>query len=145
MTMWQHGSYDIIVRSNVLYLKFWGSSNKEAVEAFDEEYRRLITPQTDKPWAAFVDFTEWELVTPEAMPRIQEHIAWCVDHNQRAGVYLVKESVLFIELLSQMAKNVKFPPDYHFLRTESFEEAESWLKDLNYDFNIATAKSLTFR
>jgi len=140
--MKQHGSFALYTEENVLYLKCSGCWNAETTQAFDEKYRTLVNSIIDQPWAAFCDLTEWELSTPDCVPIMNRHMQWCVDHNQRAGVYLIGDSSLFISQLTQMSMGLTIPNEYKFLRTKSVESADHWFNKLNYKFNKTIPETL---
>lgn len=66
-----HGSYDIKLDGQVMYLYIKGTWNLETALAYQKDVHQLAKRLPDSPWVTITDINEWDLFTPDCKPIIE--------------------------------------------------------------------------
>lgn len=67
-----HGTFNIELRDDIVFVDMIGAWNIETAIAFSDEIKEIIKPIFGRPWAALTHMEEWELCTPDCESVIVE-------------------------------------------------------------------------
>lgn len=89
-----HGSWKLsVVCNDTMLVRVFGAWNKEASEAFADEFKQISRPLIDKPWALVVCMQYGELVVPEAISVLEALNQWAINNNCRREANVVKYQI----------------------------------------------------
>lgn len=122
----EHGSFTIEVKDQTIVVKCFDAWNSETVIRLCKEYKEHVNTISDKPWGCLVDFTYWELSTPDMWEKIDELNEWGNANNQKYEVVICSLSIqrTLMEASHEVLTNVetKF--------CENLAQAYDWLESV---------------
>lgn len=122
----EHGSFTIEVKDQTIVVNCFDSWNSETVIRLCKEYTEHVNTISDKPWGCLVDFTYWELSTPDMWEKIDELNEWGNVNNQKYEVVICSLSIqrTLMEASHEVLTNVetKF--------CENLAQAYDWLESV---------------
>lgn len=124
--MLEHGSFDMKIIDQTLVVRCFDSWNNETVLRMCKEYREHVNKINDKPWACVVDFTQWELSTPEMWTHIDELNEWGNSHKQKYEAVVCSSSVQ--KFLMEKSHDVLTNVEANFF--ENLTQAYEWLESV---------------
>jgi len=131
--MLEHGTFEMTVVEQTLVVKCFDAWNIETVVRMCAEYKEHVNKICDKPWACLVDFTHWELSTPEMWAHIDELNEWGNIHNQKYEVVVCSSAVQ--HYLMENSHEVLTNVESRFY--DDLAQAHQWLESLGvYKTNI---------
>lgn len=124
--MREHGSFKISIIEQTLIVKCFDAWNVETVISMCKEYQKQVSNIYDKPWACLVDFTQWELSTPDMWDYIDELNEWGNIHNQKYEAVVCNSSLQ--QYLMENSHEVLTNVEAKFF--DSLEDAHQWLTSI---------------
>lgn len=127
--MRQHGEYHIEWREPILWVRYQGTWNVQAVEALHAEVRSFWTQDPQRRWAMLTDAREWEGGTPEVFARWWDFFTDAVAHGLDAVSDVLPSSfhALLVRDLAERAQAIT-----RFQHSASVQEAQAWLASQGY-------------
>ena len=124
--MQEHGSFNMKIAKQTLVIKCFDAWNKETVLRMCKEYKELVNTINAKPWACLVDFTHWELSTPEMWGYIDDLNEWGNNHNQKYEAVVCSSSLQ--QYLMEKSHDILTNVEAKFC--ESVNQAYDWLESV---------------
>jgi hypothetical protein len=124
--MQEHGSFELKVKNKTLISTLFGAWNYETTIRYSKECKQLVDNLTDEPWGSLVDFTEWELATPDILEVVDELNAWASINNLKYEVVICSLS-LQQQLMEQYQESLT-SVETKFVK--NLEQAYEWLKSM---------------
>ena len=121
-----HGSYDIKIRGEIFFVRFFQTWNQEGAKAFFESYKKVILEQNLERFGVLGDLRRFEGGHPDSMPVCTDIAQWCFDHGQVARAQLVDTSLIDYMMQQPTLGKELFP-----IRTfDKKDQALDWLTSL---------------
>jgi hypothetical protein len=124
--MQEHGSFELKVKNKTLISTLFGAWNYETTIRYSKECKQLVDNLTDEPCGSLVDFTEWELATPDILEVVDELNAWASINNLKYEVVICSLS-LQQQLMEQYQESLT-SVETKFVK--NLEQAYEWLKSM---------------
>ncbi len=124
--MLEHGSFEMKIIEQTLVIKCFDAWNIQTVKRMCKEYKEHINKISDKPWACIVDFTQWELSTPDMWGYIDELNEWGNNNNQKYEAVVC--SLLIQKDLMESSHEVLTNVEAKFF--DHLTQAYDWLESL---------------
>lgn len=124
--MLEHGSFRMEINAQTLIIRCYGAWNIQTVIRMCQEYREHVNRISDSPWACLVDFTQWELSTPEMWEHIDELNEWGNANNQKFEAVVCSLSIQ--QHLMEISHDVLTNVDARFF--DNLTQAYEWLEEV---------------
>ncbi|NOY89387.1 MAG: hypothetical protein GXO93_08390 [FCB group bacterium] len=132
-------SIDINVKNHILFSKIYGLWKLETAEAYCDEFKKVVKPLLNEPWAKLIDLTNWKTSYPEVNNVIGDLNRWCRAHKMKWAVYIIDNPVSFPHLM-QMFDSGEYRDIARTFRTRA--EAEKFLKEQGFDLRTVKGEQL---
>jgi len=143
MTKWHFQfNIDIDATNHLVYVKIYGIWREDTANSYHEEFKKEVTPITDKPWARLVDLSNWKTASDEVISVIGEHIQWCTDHNCVFAAYIIDNPITYGQLMEMVEKGQAKETSKTF-RTRA--EAEKFLQDQGFTIGVSKDDKTIFK
>ncbi|RHW75395.1 STAS/SEC14 domain-containing protein [Colwellia sp. RSH04] len=124
--MLEHGSFSMEINAQTLIIRCYGAWNIQTVIRMCQEYKEHVNSISDSPWACLVDFTQWELSTPEMWEHIDELNEWGNANNQKFEAVVCSLSIQ--KHLMEISHDVLTNVDARFF--DNLTQAYEWLDEV---------------
>lgn len=121
-----HGSFDLDVRGEVLFVTLEGSWNLEQVKKFFGAYKPFVLGQGLEKFGVVSDFRNLEGATPDAIAFFEEVTAWAKEQGQVARAQVLN-SALREYIVNQATKSRDI---FQIQSFDNREEALDWMVSL---------------
>lgn len=93
---------DVDLDNRVIYSKIYGVWRATTARSYHEDYKEEAVPLLDKPWAKYVDLSNWKTGSQEVIDVIAEHIKWSEKQKMVIGVYIINNPVTYPQLMKMI-------------------------------------------
>jgi hypothetical protein len=127
-------SIDADVSNRIVYEKILGVWRVATAENYERDFKEEVSELIKKPWAKFIDLSNWKIGYPEIVDIIGRHLEWCREHNMVWSVNIISNPPTFRQLQQMFSRGGTKEISRTF-RTRA--EAESFL--MNEGFLVRSA------
>ncbi|GAA5215694.1 hypothetical protein ACFSJ3_10915 [Corallincola platygyrae] len=133
-----HGDWKMtLISERVILVVTYAPWNKEAAEAFAEDFRRLAITISDPQWAVIVKMGNEQLMIPDAEPVIAELNGWAIAHG-----CVCEAEVIHHSLHAQVVENTRTAKTTDNYQQASFDndaDAVAFISDSPVEFSAEQA------
>lgn len=87
-------SYQLECHSQVLFVRAFGITTMRDVTDYVNDFRRLVRPIFNRPWACVLDMRCWQPSPAEQFSVLRDNTTWCMHHNLALSVILLPSDPL---------------------------------------------------
>ena len=130
MDRWQFEyTLDADVENSIMYEKIYGIWRIETADSYYNDFKKEARELIKKPWAKFIDLSNWKTSSPEVIEKIGEHLDWCHKNNMAWSINIINNPVTYSQLQKMFNKGGTKDISRTF---RSRDEAERFLKDQGF-------------
>lgn len=113
--------YQLELKSQVLFVKAFGITTVRDVTDYISDFRRLVRPIFNKPWACVLDMRSWQPSPADQFAALRDNTMWCMHHNLALSVILLPQDPLLAWQFIQTT-NVTKPDNFLSIRAGDDDE-----------------------
>jgi hypothetical protein len=76
-------AFSLNLEHRVLWVRADGVWNERTAHDYVTEFRQLVQPIINEPWAVVLDIRHWQLCPAEVFTILTDNTRWCLEHNLR--------------------------------------------------------------
>lgn len=82
-------TYELALQAQVLFVKADGVTTMRDITDYVREFRQLVRPIIEKPWACVLDMRSWQPSPADQFEALRDNTRWCMHHNLTVAVVLL--------------------------------------------------------
>lgn len=115
-------AFKLKLENKVLVATGFGVWTARDAEEYVAQFRRIVAPIANKPWAIILDVSAWEMSPIEVFALIKDNTQWCYQHNLAMAVSILPRDEL---LKWQFGKSTEINKPANFISEFSKDVASA--------------------
>lgn len=128
--------YLLKLEQKVLWVRATGLWTSSHAEQYVKEFRQLVQPIINEPWALVLDMRQWEICPSDVLIRCVENTQWCYAHQLAHVETIYADNTM---VLWQFAKATAAVKPHHLVSVAAVDEQAARDSLLRAGFLFETA------